>query len=74
MTALVTAIMKERNAHEESLRLGAHSASELGSSCLKTTGIFAEVERLPRRPPNLKEQNSVTFSARSKVIGRNVEC
>ena len=53
MTALVMAIMKERNAQEESLCLGTHSASEFGSSCLNTTGIFAEVERFPRS--NLKQ-------------------
>ena len=46
MTALVMAIMNERKAQEESLRRGTQSASELGSSCLNTTGIFAEVERL----------------------------
>ena len=54
MTALVMAIMNERKAQEESLRLGTQSASELGSSCLNTTGIFAEVERLPRS--NLDER------------------
>ena len=64
MTALVMAIMKERNAHEESLCLGTQSASEVGSSCLNTTGIFAEVERLPRST-NLKQKWHLHLLGRS---------